>query len=731
MAKTIAELALIISADAKRLNKTMNAAELRVSNFGKAITKAGKNASLYVTGPLALIGANAVKNFDAQAKALAQVEQGLKSTGGAAGRTLDQLKAQAEEFQKRTIFGDEEILQGATAQLLTFTNIAGEQFDRTQAAALDLATRLDGDLKSASIQLGKALNDPVANLSALSRSGIQFSDSQKEVINALVESGRLADAQTIILDELDKQYGGSAEAATAGAGGIKQFANAVGDLQEELGAIIIEYITPLIQKAKEVAASFQELSPEAKRFIVVFGGLAAAVGPVLVVVGKLISSFNVLKVALLGNPIGIVVAAVTAAVAIYAAWSAATNSVTASQRALNEVQSRAAQATAQQKTELELLLKAAKDENAALETRQRAIKKLNDLSPEYLGNLSLETINTDKATTAVNNYIQALDKRAKVQAAQDLLVEINKKLLDQAAIADEATSGWNSFVIGLESIVSPAGAVQREAGLVADAVRDLTDQKAALLDFLNTTEDGLIGAAAGSSEAEDNFTRLAASVNTTAMAFANLSAVQGRGINTDTFTQDVAASAGPGPDQLQTRAESDSPLFNDLVMLQEQMDATAERAQAMGEAFGSVFMEMGSAARDGLQALSRVMAKAIRDLVKMSLMEATAALIPKILASLPFPVNVAVAGAAPGIVSGLFDAAVPAFAAGGMVTGATLAMVGDNPSGKEAIIPFEKMGQFLGQFGSNVNVSVSDILLEGDKLRIVLDRADKLNNNTV
>ena len=43
---------------------------------------------------------------------------------------------------------------------------------------------------------------------------------------------------------------------------------------------------------------------------------------------------------------------------------------------------------------------------------------------------------------------------------------------------------------------------------------------------------------------------------------------------------------------------------------------------------------------------------------------------------------------------------VPAFAQGGLVTGPMLAMVGDNPSGKEAIIPFERMGEFMKMAGA-------------------------------
>jgi hypothetical protein len=72
---------------------------------------------------------------------------------------------------------------------------------------------------------------------------------------------------------------------------------------------------------------------------------------------------------------------------------------------------------------------------------------------------------------------------------------------------------------------------------------------------------------------------------------------------------------------------------------------------------------------------------------------------------------------------------IPAFAQGGMVTGPTLAMVGDNASGKEAIIPFEKMGAFMNMVGgSNVNVNITGEF-DGDALRLVLDKSSKDLNN--
>lgn len=300
------DLIVTIGAQTKQFDKALGSSMKKMQRFGMNTKKLGKSMTMGLTAPIAALGFTAVKAFDQQAKAIAQVEAGLKSTGATVGFTSKQLQQMAADLQTKTIFGDEEILKDATSQLLTFTNIAGDQFTRTQKVALDLATRLDGDLKSASIQLGKALNDPIANLTALSRSGIQFSEDQKAVIKSLTESGRLAEAQTVILDELEKQYGGSAEAAAkAGTGGLKQLANSFGDLQEEFGKIIMEFLPPVIDGLKNMLATFQNLSPEVKRFMVIGAGIAAALGPLLIILPSLIQGFMALL-----SPIGLVIAAV-------------------------------------------------------------------------------------------------------------------------------------------------------------------------------------------------------------------------------------------------------------------------------------------------------------------------------------------------------------------------------------------------------------------------------------
>lgn len=192
------------------------------------------------------LGLNSLKNFasesldlyDKQAKAEAQLKSTLISTNQAAGRSYEQLVAQASELQGVTLFGDEDTI-GAQSLLLTFTKVREEIFDRSIPAIQDMATAMGTDLKSASIQVGKALNDPLKGISALSRSGVSFDESQKKVIKTLVETGEVAKAQTIILEALEEQFGGSAQAAAeAGTGGVTQFQNSIGDVKEEIGELI-------------------------------------------------------------------------------------------------------------------------------------------------------------------------------------------------------------------------------------------------------------------------------------------------------------------------------------------------------------------------------------------------------------------------------------------------------------------------------------------------------------
>lgn len=288
----------------------------KVDEVNKSLSTGTVAAGLAAAAGIAVFVNKSVNAYDRQVKAEAQVRQGLETTRGVAQRTFKQLTTQASSLQNKTLFGDEEILKGVTSQLLTFTSIAGTQFDRTQKAALDLSTRLDGDLKSTTIQLGKALNDPIKGMSALSRSGITFTNQQIDVIKKLQETGQLAKAQNLILDELEKQYGGSAEAAAkAGKGGLTQLLNRLGDIQEIIGKALIPIIN-VFAKIMSVMTSFIERNAETFELLVqIIGITVAVIGTLIGVMQAWAAIQSVLNFLLIANPIGIVIVAIGALVA--------------------------------------------------------------------------------------------------------------------------------------------------------------------------------------------------------------------------------------------------------------------------------------------------------------------------------------------------------------------------------------------------------------------------------
>lgn len=206
-------------------------------NFSKAMTNLGNETgftklgdSAKKLGKILAVGTAAVAAATVawaaeSVKSLARIEQiaaqtdaVLASTGGAAGRTRDQIDALAGSIEDFSGVEAETTTQGQNL-LLTFTNIKGTNFDRATQAMADMGVAMNKgsvvglDLSSTATQLGKALNDPVKGITALSKVGVSFTEDQKAVIKSMVDMGDTAGAQTIILDELAKEFGGSAAAA--------------------------------------------------------------------------------------------------------------------------------------------------------------------------------------------------------------------------------------------------------------------------------------------------------------------------------------------------------------------------------------------------------------------------------------------------------------------------------------------------------------------------------------
>lgn len=268
--------------------KQFKASARRIEKVGQGMTDLGQKMSLAVTAPLVALGVASIKAATESKDAIAQVESALSSMGKQAGLTSEQLQGLATGIMRKSLYDDDEILRSVTANLLTFGNVAGDVFVRAQQAAADLSARLGQDLQSSAIQVGKALNDPIKGVTALQRVGVSFTAAQKDQIKTLVETGRAAEAQRLILAELEKQFGGAAEAARNANpfGAMKQ---SFAEFQEQIGAKLLVMLPAITDAITSVLDAFNSLSPGMQRAAVIGGILAAAFGPVLVVMGSLVS----------------------------------------------------------------------------------------------------------------------------------------------------------------------------------------------------------------------------------------------------------------------------------------------------------------------------------------------------------------------------------------------------------------------------------------------------------
>lgn len=264
--------AISLSGLDKGIDEAEKVAKSGFSHIGDVISGALKVGLAAAAGGVVAFGAVLKSGIDdarEAAKLTAQTQAVITSTGNAAERSAEQVLDLASSLSAsagKSLFGDDAVQQ-AENLLLTFTNIKGEVFDAATAISVDMAQALGTAPKDQAIALGKALNDPIKGVTALTRVGVTFTDQQKSQIETMQKAGDLAGAQKVILAELNKEFGGSAEAAAKADGGWAQFNDRLGEAKEALGAAVLpllnelagflnDTVAPIVENA---AAGFGEL----------------------------------------------------------------------------------------------------------------------------------------------------------------------------------------------------------------------------------------------------------------------------------------------------------------------------------------------------------------------------------------------------------------------------------------------------------------------------------------
>ena len=376
---TIPPVLVELQLETANIKTQMQQLNQKFEDFGQTLTKqtsfmdkfkaaaAGVFAGNVMTQGLELLKSGiqgAIADAQAYEQATAQLQAGLESTGNVAGLSVEGIKAHASALEELSGVDENLILQ-SQAVFQTFTNVrnvvgeGNDIFNQASAAALDLSVKMKGDLQGATVQLGKALNDPIKGITALTRVGVVFTEAQKAQIKTLVESGDVMGAQKIILAEMNTEFGGAAKAAgDTFAGGVARAKDKVEDFARDLitnlqpilltigktvGDLYNKYLKPLvkvIKDNKEALLAFVAVLGTGylafKAYGVILGVVKTAqslyaVAQVLMSGGQLASiastnglaaSMLKLNAAMYANPVGLIVAGIALLVAGFIlAWN--------------------------------------------------------------------------------------------------------------------------------------------------------------------------------------------------------------------------------------------------------------------------------------------------------------------------------------------------------------------------------------------------------------------------
>jgi len=479
--------------DVSELLTSLQKAEKAMNGFSRKMTAIGKELSTGLTLPIAAFGVMAVKEFGESEKASASLAAQIRANGKDVESTMSKYDVFAKGMQKLTTVEDDVVIG--------FLQLAESmQAPDTEKAVKDAI----GLSKAYGIEMPQAV-----------KMSVQAQMGQFTMLGRLVPAIRGAKDATEKATIAEKLFADGFQIATAqaqaGLGPLEQLKNDIGNLSESFGEIILKGLTPFVNGAKAVATWLDSLSESTKKWVVGITMTVAAIGPMFLIIGKVpavlaalsggfrvaIGAMKALWVVAVANPwvaLAVVIIAVAAALALFAGKASAAERV---QKSLNDVNDKAQQSIASEKVQLESLMAIATDETKSKDERAKAIKRLNDLSPKYLGDLKLETINTDQAKKATNEYIQSLLVKAKVMAAEERLVEIEKELLALQSGQSEAADPtiWQDAANAVMSFGNTAAYVYKTAGTTAKnysaEIDNLTKEQKALTGVI-TANSGVV-----------------------------------------------------------------------------------------------------------------------------------------------------------------------------------------------------------------------------------------------
>ena len=439
MGKSVGYLTIMFGANLKGFERSMRKAQKSINRFGVSMKNTGRRLTTSLTLPILGLGVASVKLASDYEESLNKVRVSF----GGASKTV-------EDFAKTTLkaFG---IAEGSALEMASLFGDMGTSMGLSQKSASEMSTELVGlvgDLASfknikqdiAKTALASVFTGETESLKKLgivmTQANLQQFAYEQGIMKSVKTMNQAEKVQlrfSYVMSKSENALGDYLATSDGVANSSRTLTESIKELGQKFGVILIPFAKKLIIKFQSLINHFDKLSLSQKKSIVKWLAITAAIGPVIMILGTLITSLNSVigvlirfSALIIANPM---IAAAAAVILYVGALKLQFNQLTANQKALKQLQNIRKDALESTKEERDLLqkkLSIAQDVNRSEKERIGAINFLNQKVRSLNGQLSLQNINQKNLTKSIKEYSNELIRQAQITGGKEGLVEAIK-----------------------------------------------------------------------------------------------------------------------------------------------------------------------------------------------------------------------------------------------------------------------------------------------------------------
>jgi|GEM_PF-3108104 len=466
--KGLAEINVVLRARMEQFSKDLQNSQRQLKNYGETMKTIGSALSIAVTLPLTAAGAAAFNMA-------ADFEDAMGATDEIFKKSSNSVQKWAEALPTYYGIAKKEALEYSNMMGSMFQNIGGlteKQASEQSAKLIELAGDLTAMYGGTTADAVRALTGSLkGNNTMLDNYGIAVNEvmiKNRAFEMGLIKQGGEMDSTakqaatlSLIYEQTGAAQGQAAREADGASGSMRALRTSITNLSTEFGQVLLPYVTSGVNILKGFAERISNLDSIQKKWVVGVGAAVAVIGPLTFALGtaiamvpNIIAGFKAIRIAVLAmnaafmtNPI----VAVTAALAVFAGSAilleSRLSSLTNAQKEFDDFTKKTTQSVSGEIVETRKLITTAQNKKLADEERTRALDRLIKKSEEHFGKLTLETIGTEKAKKATDDYTKSLLQNARVKAAEDELIKIQKRKIDiEFGVSDEGDpSVWQTL----------------------------------------------------------------------------------------------------------------------------------------------------------------------------------------------------------------------------------------------------------------------------------------------